>query len=158
MDEATKKKALQLFPSPVFVVGCCDGETVHAFGGSWLGQCSFNPPIVWIAVGKETRPQRLLEAGGIFTISVLRPEQKKIASTFFKTPPPSEGKFGEVPYHLSPGGAPILGNCLAWVECKIVSKAEPGDHAIFYGEVVECEFFEEAPVLTTVTSGWKYGG
>ena len=158
MDESAKKKTLLLFPSPVFVVGCANGESVHAFGGSWLGQCSFDPPLVWIGVKAGTRPVELIDKGGIFTVSVLRPDQKKTATVFFKTPPALNGKFGEVPFTLSPLGAPVLADCAGWVECRVIERVAPGDHVLYFGEVVECEFCEETPVLTTVTSGWKYGG
>jgi flavin reductase (DIM6/NTAB) family NADH-FMN oxidoreductase RutF len=157
-DEAAKKRVLQLFPSPIFVVGCCKGDQVHAFGGSWLGQCSFKPPVVWVAVRAGSRPAELMEVGGFFTISVLRPDQIKTAKAFFKTPPFSDGRFGEVSCHLSAQGAPILDDCLGWVECRIFETSQPGDHLLYYGEITGCGGEGEGPVLTTVTTGFKYGG
>ncbi len=159
MDESIKKKVLQLFPSPIFVVGCKKGEQVHAFGGSWLGQCSFKPPIVWVGVRKETVPHDFFGVGKYFTVSVLRADQDKTARGFFKTPEPKNGKFGKVPFHLSAKGVPILDDCLAWVECKVISKAAPGDHTIFFGEVIDCGLTSsDSEVLTTVSSGMKYAG
>jgi flavin reductase (DIM6/NTAB) family NADH-FMN oxidoreductase RutF len=158
MDLIVKKKVLQLLPSPICVVGCKAGDKVHAFGGSWLGQCSFEPPVVWIGVKVGSRPEKFLDSEGIFTLSFLSAEQKKTASVFFKTPPPEDGKFGEIPYTLSPGGAPVLEECLGWLECRTTAKITPGDHAIYYGELVECHLHEEGSILTTLTSGWKYGG
>jgi flavin reductase (DIM6/NTAB) family NADH-FMN oxidoreductase RutF len=160
MDTTTKKKVLQLFPSPIFVIGCAHREAIHAFGGSWLGQCSFDPPIVWVGVRKGSRPETLLDVGRIFTISLLRADQIKMAKVFFKTPEPKHGHFGKVPFHLSPKGAPILDDCRAWVECRVVKKTAPGDHILYYGEVVACglDAEGEGEVLTTVTSGLKYGG
>ena len=158
MDEKARKETLLLFPSPVFVVGCSDGDTLHAFGGSWLGQCSFDPPIVWVGVRTGTRPEGTIDNGQVFTVSVLREDQKKVASVFFKPPKPAQGKFGDVAYKLSPSGAPVLEDCLGWIECRVVEKTKPGDHALYYGEVVACEFHAKGDVLTTVNSGWKYGG
>jgi flavin reductase (DIM6/NTAB) family NADH-FMN oxidoreductase RutF len=159
MDESTKKKVLQLFPSPIFVVGCKHGDQVHAFGGSWLGQCSFAPPIVWVGVRKDSVPHDFFGVGKYFTISVLGADQDKVARGFFKTPEPKNGKFGKIPFHLSGKGVPVLDDCLAWVECKVVSKAAPGDHTVFFGEVIDCGFTAtNSPVLTTVNSKMKYGG
>lgn len=158
MDESIKKKVLQLFPSPIFIVGCGKDGVVHAFGGSWLGQCSFKPPMVWIAVRNETRPQSLLEVGGYFTVNVLRSDQESIARVFFKTPEPKDGKFGTVAFHQTDNGMPVLDEALAWVECRITGQVTPGDHTLYFGEVMDCGFCSDAAVLTTVNSGLKYGG
>lgn len=157
-DESTKRKVLQLFPSPICVVGVTDGETIHAFGGSWLGQCSFDPPLVWTAIKNGTRGQTLLDIGGVFAISILSSEQYEIAKGFFKPLDPVEGRFGEVPFHLSEHGAPILDVCQAWIECRVTEKITPGDHTLYFGQVVDCGLNSREPVLTTVTTGLKYGG
>jgi flavin reductase (DIM6/NTAB) family NADH-FMN oxidoreductase RutF len=33
-------------------------------------------------------------------------------------------------------GAPILDDCLAWLDCRVVSTQVIGDHTLFVGEVV----------------------
>lgn len=157
-DESTKRKVLQLFPSPICVVGVSDGKSIHAFGGSWLGQCSFEPPLVWTAIKNGTRAQTILDLGGVFAISILSSDQYQIAKEFFRPLEPAEGKFGTIPYHLSELGAPIVDECQAWVECRIIDRIAPGDHTLYFGQVVDCGLVSRDPVLTTVTAGLKYGG
>lgn len=158
MNPDTKRKVLQLFPSPIFVVGCAHEGEVHAFGGSWMGQCSFDPPILWIGVRKDSRAHSLLDLGRPFTINILSAEQVKVARVFFKPPTPTEGRFGTIPFHLSPLGAPILNDCQAWAECVVRDKASPGDHTLFFGHLTDCGLNGAGAVLTTVSSGMKYGG
>lgn len=158
MDEAIKKKVLQLFPSPIFIVGCGKDGVVHAFSGSWLGQCSFKPPVVWIAVRNDSRPQSMLEVGGYFSVNVLRSDQEGIARAFFKTPEPKDGKLGSAAFHQTSHGMPVLEEASGWVECRITSLVTPGDHTIYFGEVVDCGISSDAAVLTTVSSGMKYSG
>jgi flavin reductase (DIM6/NTAB) family NADH-FMN oxidoreductase RutF len=47
--------------------------------------------------------------------------------------------------------APLIEECLAWIECGVVESFETGDHTLFVGEVlvvqVEKEAFDEAWLL-----------
>ena len=34
-------------------------------------------------------------------------------------------------------GAPVIGDCLGWVECRVVATLPSGDHTLLLGEVLE---------------------
>ena len=42
------------------------------------------------------------------------------------------------------GGAPLLSNAAAFVECSLLETIEKGDHSIFVGEVVDAGVNREA--------------
>ena len=44
-------------------------------------------------------------------------------------------------------GAPILADCLAYVDCRVVDILPGGDHEIFIGEIVAGELHEGRPLL-----------
>ncbi len=49
-------------------------------------------------------------------------------------------KFKGIDYEEKNTGSPILKDCLAFLDCKIVSSLETGDHTIFVGEVLDSGF------------------
>lgn len=55
-------------------------------------------------------------------------------------------------------GCPIVGDALAWVECRVIGFHEYGDHSVVVGEVVEAGLKRESEPLTLKEIGAKYGG
>ena len=45
-------------------------------------------------------------------------------------------KFLKIPYFTEKTGAPILRDCLAFLDCRVVRKMDSGDHTIFLGETL----------------------
>ena len=43
--------------------------------------------------------------------------------------------------------SPILADCLAYVDCKVVDILPGGDHEIFIGEILAGEHFDGQPLL-----------
>jgi flavin reductase (DIM6/NTAB) family NADH-FMN oxidoreductase RutF len=41
----------------------------------------------------------------------------------------------------------VLSECLAWLDCRVWSEHEAGDHRIIVGEAVECGATEEGEPL-----------
>ena len=58
-----------------------------------------------------------------------------MAFNFFKSHEREGDSIGGEPFEKSLGGAPILRQTPAWVECRLVDTVERGDHSIFVGEV-----------------------
>ena len=48
-----------------------------------------------------------------------------------------------------------LDGALGWLECRLVSEHETGDHTLFVGEVLSVEIGEAAPPLVHVESGYR---
>ncbi len=46
-------------------------------------------------------------------------------------------KFAGVEFDVKATGAPILRDAIAWLDCKVVSHHDAGDHTLFIGEVLE---------------------
>jgi flavin reductase (DIM6/NTAB) family NADH-FMN oxidoreductase RutF len=45
-------------------------------------------------------------------------------------------KFRKVPYFTEETGAPILKDCLAYLDCRVINQMDSGDHTIVLGEVL----------------------
>lgn len=94
---------------------------------------SLDPPLVLACVDRSANSHDCIHRAGIFTINVLRSDGESIARLFADGD--SEGRFDNVSWHPSPGGAPILEDALAWVDCRVRDVHPGGDHTIFIGEV-----------------------
>ena len=53
MDPAIKKKTLRLFTYGLYVVTARTDDDTGAFTANWLGQTSFEPPMIAIAMEQD---------------------------------------------------------------------------------------------------------
>ena len=158
MDETAKKNILRSIPYGLYVIGVKDGDSHHAFTGSWFSQCSMKPPRVMLGVRHGTHSLDMLKHGGVFSVNWLAKYNKKILEQFFKPTPSSGNRFGDLTYQLKKTGTPILDDALAYLECEVKHVYDAGDHSIVIGEVVNAEVLrDDAPLVMSDTS-WHYGG
>ena len=110
---------------------------------SWVTQASLKPPLVAVVVKADSQLHEITKTAGCFALNVLGKGQQGAAYTFFK-PAERDGQTisGEA-FHSGSTGAPVLDNTPAFVECRLVTTVEEGDHSIFVGEVVDAGVNQE---------------
>jgi len=138
MNPDDKKTALRMIPYGLFVLTAAKPDgTVAAGTVNWVTQASFAPPLVVVGVKTDSGAHAIIKETGAFALNVLGKGQQALAYTFFK---PAERKGDTIsgePFKAGTTGAPILANAPAFVECRLVSTVEQGDHSVFVGEVVD---------------------
>jgi len=100
----------------------------------------------------------MLDANGVFAVSILGQGQKKLASTFFKPVKSIGDKFEDVEFYTAETGTPIIKEALSFFECKVINKVEEGDHWIYLGEVINAGVHRQGESLALRETGWQYGG
>lgn len=161
LDEQAKKTILRKIPHGIYVCGVrdADGSDVNAFTASWVMQGSFKPPLVVNCVNRESASHAMIEASGVFALTVLEAGQKDLAAQFFKPRRRVGNKFEDIEFYLGEAtGCPILPDSLGYVECKVVGSIVHGDHTVFVGEVIGAGVHREGEALTLESTGWNYGG
>lgn len=151
---------LREFPYGIYIVGVRgqDERDTNALVVSWLTQCSFEPPLLMLAVRRDSRSCRLLKTGQVFSVNVVDHERKDLARRFVK---PSDQVGEKLDVESQPGEvtkAPVLREALAHVECRVHSITEPGDHAVVIGEVVRGVRQGTGRQLLCADMHWTYGG
>ncbi len=121
----------------VYVISTRDGDRINAMTAAWVGRASFNPPLVTVAIGRERFTYGMIKRSGIFAVHVLGPDNKDLGKHFGLKTGRKTDKFAGIPYDTKVTGAPILRDCVAWMDCRVVSRCEAGDHDIFIGEVLD---------------------
>ncbi|WGS65575.1 flavin reductase family protein [Marinitoga aeolica] len=115
---------------------------------AWITRVSIKPPMIAISIGKQRYSYELLESADKFGVCILSKEQKNLAKIFGSKSGRNINKFENVDFELTKSGIPKIKNIVAFFECKIVNKAEAGDHIVYIGKVVNQELLKfDQPLL-----------
>jgi flavin reductase (DIM6/NTAB) family NADH-FMN oxidoreductase RutF len=146
-------------PYGLYVVGVRGSNgNFNALLVSWLTQCSFDPPLLMIAVRKDSRSYDLVKRGKVFSVNLIDKSNRRLAREFVKPADRVGNKLAKVTHLDGSTGAPILGKAFAFIECKVREIREPGDHAIVIGEVVDAGRQGTGDPLMCSDLRWHYGG
>ena len=158
MDALAKKKALRMLTDGVFILTSAGGNRTAASTVTWLTQTSFVPPLVAVGVKRESVTHRTMEASGHFAVNILGKNQQGMAEKFFKHADPLGNTIAGCDFTPGATGSPILTDCPAYFECKVVDKSDIGDHITYIGEVVEAGVRRDEKPLALRDTPWNYGG
>lgn len=129
-----------LHPYPTSLVTSCtpDGER-NIIAIAWMIPVSVRPPRVAIAVRAERYSYSLIRSMDEFVINVAPYELAAQVLYCGRHSGHDVDKFAET--KLRPGQArlvtpPIIQECLAFIECRIVENVDLGDHRLIVGDVV----------------------
>ena len=129
------KYVMRQWVSGVSVVTMQAEERQHGLTVSGFLSVTLEPPLVLVSVGQELTSDALLRSSGAYAVNFLRDDQRELSDRF-------AGRLGDVDRleglatHTEATGSPILDDCLAWLDCRIVSTFVAGDHTLYLGEVV----------------------
>jgi flavin reductase (DIM6/NTAB) family NADH-FMN oxidoreductase RutF len=156
----TMHEILREFPYGIYVVGVRGREEkeTNALLVSWLTQCSFDPPLIMMALRRGSRSLELIREGKAFSVNIVDHQRKELARWFVK---PADRVGDKLDVDSKPGkatGAPVLSDALAVLECRVQSITEPGDHALVIGHIVNAERQGTGRQMTCSDMHWTYGG
>ncbi len=126
----------------VYVLGTRRGREMTAMTASWVARVSERPPCVAVGVRDDRYTHNVILESTTFSLSVLREDQVDVAYHFAETSGEYHDKLYGIPYGKSPGGSPILLDCLAYLDCKVLDTAHAGNHTVFIGEVTAGESYD----------------
>ena len=113
----------------VDVAGQAAGLTVDS-----LVPLSLEPPLVGFAVRRHAALHELVRDAGAFAVSILASGQEHLAQHFARGVPPI-GLWIGIETTIGELGAPLIEGALGWVECRLASEVDAGDHTFFVGSV-----------------------
>lgn len=157
-NENGLSEALKKVPYGLVVVGSVssDGEP-NGMTANWLTQVSFDPRVVAVAIQAGAHTRENIEATGVFSISVLGKGTKDLSLKFTKRSTSGPGRLEDEPVSTFETGTPVLDAAVAWFECRVVGQAQPGDHVVFFGEVIGGDV-RDGDATTLQETGMAYAG
>jgi flavin reductase len=143
-DSKQQRKIMGQFATGVTIV-TTDGEAgPHGLTANAVASLSLDPPLVLVAVEKRAHSLKYIKKNRCFAVNILRRDQEEV-SRRFATPGPKD--FTGLNITKASTTAPILTECLAFVDCRVVEFLPGGDHDIFVGEIVAGEYHGGEPLL-----------
>src|SRR5579863_2056270 len=132
-DKRQLRDVLGSFVTGVTVVTTRDAEgKMHGLTANSFSSVSLAPPLVLWSQATSAGSHPAFRDAERFAINILAEDQYDVANHFAARSP---DKFSGIDYDLGVDGLPLLRNCSAWLECKVVSRFPGGDHVIFVGSV-----------------------
>jgi len=151
---------LRQIPYALYViVGSGKDDSDHnALVVSWLTQCSFDPPLLMIALRKGSRSYDLMRRGKAFSVNLIDKSERRLARELVKPAQRVGNKLEKFANTEGDTGVPILRRAFAYLECKVREIREPGDHALVIGEVVKAGQHNTGEQLMCSDLRWHYAG
>ena len=130
-----------MWPMRHFLITCGNMEDKsNIIAVSFCMPVSKRPPLIACAIGRGAHSRELIESTKQFIVNVPSEElRQKIYYCGFHSGRDVD-KFKETGLTPQPARkvkAPIVGECVAHMECEVTQEIEAGDKNLFIGEVVE---------------------
>jgi 3-hydroxy-9,10-secoandrosta-1,3,5(10)-triene-9,17-dione monooxygenase reductase component len=147
IDPLQYRSIIGSFATGVTVITtAADGE-MQGMTANAVTSLSLDPLMLLICVDRASHTHRILEAGGAFTVNILGEHQEDVSRLFAKKAEPERGTLRGQSFRIGKSGAPVLEDCLAFIECRVAEVHSGGDHTIFLGEVVDLGIVKDVPPL-----------
>ena len=131
-DGRAFRDALARFATGVaFVTAAPDGEPVGLIVNT-LTSVSLQPPLVSFSPARSSLTWTRMRRAGRFGVSVLGRQHERFAK---RSTRPGADRFAGLDWKLGLGGAPLVTDALATIECETVAEHPAGDHWIVIGQV-----------------------
>ena len=129
---------LEMVDRVVWVVTATAGGARSGLLATWVMQSSLDPgaPKVTLSLNSQNYTTQLIEQSGVLGLHLLRPDQTDLAWGFGLRTGRETDKFAGLMIRAGASGAPILVDCLASVECRVLRKVEIGDRLYIWSKVV----------------------
>jgi flavin reductase (DIM6/NTAB) family NADH-FMN oxidoreductase RutF len=149
LSPAEFRKAMGCFATGVTIITLdLEGE-VHGMTANAFASVSLDPPLLLVCVDHSARTHAHMHAKKRFGINILAENQRKI-SEYYALPVHTHDHAEEeagARFDRTAKGTPILHGALAYLECKLQTAQDAGDHTIFIAEVEDVVVREGEPLL-----------
>lgn len=143
------RKAMGCFATGVTIITVdLDGE-VHGMTANAFASVSLDPMLVLVCVDHSTRTHAHLHAKRRFGINVLGEDQRPISEYYARPERTHENAEADAGarFDRTAHGTPMLHGALAYLECRLQSAEQAGDHTIFIAEVEDVVVRDGDPLL-----------
>ena len=149
LNSSEFRKAMGCFATGVTIITVdLEGE-VHGMTANAFASVSLDPPLVLVCVDHKTRTHAHLHAKKRFGINVLGEDHRAVSEYYARVERSHENAEAEAGarFDRTKHGTPILHGSLAYLECRLQSAEDAGDHTIFIAEVEDVVVRDGDPLL-----------
>jgi flavin reductase len=143
------RRAMAYFATGVTVVTVDFADEIQGMTANAFTSVSLDPMLVLVCVDQKARTHAHLHARKRFGINVLAENQRAIAEHYARPdrdPSRAEQEAG-AKFDRTQHGTPVLRGALAYLECRLQTAQDAGDHTIFIAEVEDVVVRGGRPLL-----------
>lgn len=150
------RSTLGAFATGVTVITTRGDEHDYGMTATAFSSVSLDPPLVLVCVITSNEGAELIPRNGVFAVNILSHDQEPISNYFAsRSRPRGRDAFAEVPHRTEVTGSPVLDGVVAFLDCRLVTTHEEGDHLVFVGEVLALGLDPEAKPLIFHGGGYR---
>jgi flavin reductase (DIM6/NTAB) family NADH-FMN oxidoreductase RutF len=143
------RRAMGTFATGVTVITVDDQGTVEGMTANAFASVSLNPLLVLVCVSHNARTHAHIHGRKRFGVNVLSEHQRRISEHYAlaeRDPAVAEQASG-AKFDRTQHGTPVLQGALAYLECRLETTYEAGDHTIFIAEVEDVVVRDGRPLI-----------
>jgi flavin reductase (DIM6/NTAB) family NADH-FMN oxidoreductase RutF len=143
------RRTMAYFATGVTVITVDYEGAVHGMTANAFTSVSLNPMLVLVCVDRNARTHAHLHSKKRFGINILSEQQHAIAEHYARVdrdPARAEEESG-ARFDRTHHGTPVLHGALAYLECRLQTAQDAGDHTIFISEVEDVVVRGGKPLL-----------
>jgi flavin reductase (DIM6/NTAB) family NADH-FMN oxidoreductase RutF len=139
MTPETTYQLLRTFTSPVVAITSEHGGRTNGMISDSAVRASIVPtiPRLSVYIHKFNLSHDMVFESGRFVMHLLRQDQFDLIHRLGFVSGRTRDKLADVPHHTGRLGAPVLDDCYAHFECRVVNAMDTGSSTCFLGDVTE---------------------
>jgi flavin reductase (DIM6/NTAB) family NADH-FMN oxidoreductase RutF len=142
------RKAMGCFATGVTIITLDDEGQVHGMTANAFSSVSLDPQLVLVCVDRRARTHAHLHAKKRFGINVLAAGQRSISDYYARAlEDHASAEEQGARFERTQHGTPVLQGALAYLECRLHTAQDAGDHTIFIAEVEDVVVHQGDPLL-----------
>jgi flavin reductase (DIM6/NTAB) family NADH-FMN oxidoreductase RutF len=146
MDPAIARidSVLRLIDREIWLVTAAANGRLGGLIATWVSAVSIDRerPVMLIGLAPNHFTSELVSASGQFGLHLLHERQIDLVWRFGLASGRDGNKFDGLAHRLEAGGVPILSDCLAWLDCRVITSYDAGDRIFFWAQVEDGELSE----------------
>src|SRR5438067_4762913 len=149
VTQAEFRKALGCFATGVTVITVDYESEVHGMTANAFASVSLDPPMVLVCVDHRARTHAHLHSKKRFGVNVLAADQRAISEYYARPTRVHQRAEQEAgaKFDRTALGTPVLHGALAYLECRLNTAQDAGDHTIFIADIEDVVVREGEPLL-----------
>jgi flavin reductase (DIM6/NTAB) family NADH-FMN oxidoreductase RutF len=139
LDATTATNLFQRIEREVWIVTAAHAGRRGGLVATFVNPASIVPqmPRIVVGIAKTHETWQLIEASGAFALHLVDESQLDLVWRFGLQSSRDADKFAGVETTVAATGSPIVGEALAWLDCRVEGCLDTGDRTIYLAQVAD---------------------